>query len=235
MIPLRDSLRPRSRPVVTWVLIGLNVWMFLYELTLGVHLGGFIEAWGFVPLRYFFLAEAAPSDWAARYAPLLTSMFLHGGWMHLLGNMVYLWIFGDNVEDRLGHVRYLAFYVVAGVGAALAHAYLHPASEVPTVGASGAISGVLGAYLMLFPFARVLTLVPIVFFFVHVVEVPAALYLGLWLVMQLVSGTLAMASGDAGGVAWWAHVGGFALGAVLAPLVRRRWSYPRQWQAEYAP
>jgi membrane associated rhomboid family serine protease len=125
--------------------------------------------------------------------------------------------------------------VVAGVGAALAHAYLHPASEVPTVGASGAISGVLGAYLMLFPFARVLTLVPIVFFFVHVVEVPAALYLGLWLVLQFVSGTLAMASGDAGGVAWWAHVGGFALGAVLAPLVRRRWSYPRQWQAEYAP
>jgi membrane associated rhomboid family serine protease len=156
--------------------------------------------------------------------------------MHLIGNMLYLGIFGDNVEDRLGHLRFLGFYLLTGFGAALAHAYLNPTSDMPTVGASGAISGVLGAYLVMFPFARVLTLVPIVFIFVQVVEVPAVIYLGFWLLMQLVSGTVTLTiAGDAGGVAWWAHVGGFALGATLAPLLRRRWSYPREWQAEYAP
>ena len=235
MIPLRDSVKTRSSPFVTWALIGANVWMFVYELALGSSVEGFIRVWGFVPAQYFWLAETDPSDWS-RFVPILTSMFLHGGWMHLIGNMLYLWIFGDNVEDRLGHLRYLGFYLLAGFGAALAHAYLNPASSVPTVGASGAISGVLGAYLVMFPFSRVLTLVPIVFIFVQVVEVPAVLYLGFWLLMQLVSGTVALTiASDAGGVAWWAHVGGFALGAALAPLLRRRWSYPREWQAEYAP
>jgi membrane associated rhomboid family serine protease len=162
-------------------------------------------------------------------------MFLHGGWAHLIGNMVYLWIFGDNVEDRLGHGRYLAFYLLAGVAAGLAHAYLNPGSAIPTVGASGAISGVLGGYLMLFPHARVLTLVPVLFFF-DVVELPALLYLGFWFVMQVVSGALASALAEAaGGVAWWAHVGGFVVGMALGPLLRRRRRYPRVWRAEYAP
>jgi len=234
MIPLRDSVPARSWPVVTWVLIGVNVWVFLYELLLGPGLEAFVRTWGFVPARYFLVAEIDPSDWASRYLPLLTSMFLHGGWAHLLGNMVYLWIFGDNVEDRLGHVRYLAFYLVTGAGAGLAHAYLHPDSVIPTVGASGAISGVLGGYLVMFPYARVLTLVPIFFFF-DVVQLPAVIYLGFWFLMQLVSGTLALvAAGEAGGVAWWAHAGGFLVGMALVwPL--RRGNYPRVWRDQYAP
>jgi membrane associated rhomboid family serine protease len=156
VIPLRDSETLLSRPVVTHVLIALNVAVFLYELTLGPELEGFVRTWGFIPARYFWLTPLDPEEWVARYLPILGSMFLHGGWAHLIGNMVYLWIFGDNVEDRLGHGRYLVFYVVCGVSASLAQAYLHPDSLVATVGASGAISGVLGAYLVLFPYARAL-------------------------------------------------------------------------------
>jgi membrane associated rhomboid family serine protease len=222
MIPLRDSVHADRWPLVTYGLIAVNVWMFLYEVALGRQLDLFLHAYGFIPARYFWLAEVAPEAWFDRHLPLFTSMFLHGGWGHLLGNMVYLWIFGDNVEDRLGPGRYLVFYVLSGVGAGLAHGYLHPTSTVPTVGASGAISGVLGAYLVLFPQARVLTLVPILFVFVDIVEIPAVLYLGLWFLMQLVSGAVAVLGGAAGGVAWWAHIGGFVLGAALAPLLRRR-------------
>jgi membrane associated rhomboid family serine protease len=236
VIPLRDSVPAQGWPVVTWALIGVNVWAFLNELLLGPKLEAFILTWGFVPARYFFLAAVDPSDWAARYLPLLTSMFLHGGWGHLIGNMIYLGIFGDNVEDRLGHVRYLAFYLLTGVGAGLAHAYLHPESAIPTVGASGAISGVLGAYLVLFPRARVFTLIPLVFIFFHVVELPAMLYLGIWFLMQLLSGVLGYTlAGEEGGVAWWAHVGGFVVGMALVPLLRRRRSYPKVWRDEYAP
>jgi len=235
MIPLRDSVPNRSLPVVTWALIGVNVFVFLQEVALGPELDGFIRTWGFVPARYFLLAQTDPGDWVDRFMPLGTSMFLHAGWTHLIGNMLYLWIFGDNVEDRLGHVRYLAFYLATGVAAGLTQAYLYPHSALPTVGASGAISGVLGAYLVLFPHARVLTLVPFVLFF-PVVELPAVLYLGFWFLMQLTSGTLALTiAGDAGGVAWWAHVGGFVVGMALVPLLRRRQSYPPAWRDQYAP
>jgi rhomboid family protein len=236
VIPLRDSVPSRTWPVVTWALIAINAWVFLCELTLGPGLQAFVETWGFIPARYFLLAEVEPGNLTARYLPIFTSMFLHGGWAHLIGNMVYLWIFGDNVEDRLGHLRYLGAYLVAGVGAALAHAYLSPDSPIPTVGASGAISGVLGAYLLLFPHARVLTLIPLLFFYFHVVELPAVLYLGLWFLMQLLSGTIAFAlPGPAGGVAWWAHVGGFVVGVALVPLLRRRDSDARPWRVEHAP
>jgi membrane associated rhomboid family serine protease len=235
MIPLRDSIPSKSWPVVTYLLIGLNVWVFIYELALGPHLESFIGTWGFVPADFFALA-GVPEATTERYLPLLTSMFLHGGLLHLIGNMLYLWIFGDNVEDRVGHLRFLLFYLSAGLGAALCHAYLHPESTIPTVGASGAISGVLGGYLLLFPHARVLTLVPIVFIFVQIVEVPAVLYLGFWFLMQLVAGTLAFALADAaGGVAWWAHVGGFMVGLILVPLLLRRRSYPRVWRTEAGP
>ena len=235
MIPVGDSVANRSWPVVTWGLIGVNVWVFFYELTLGTEIEAFIRTWGFVPASYFALADIAPGDWAERYVPLFSSMFLHGGWAHLIGNMIYLWIFGDNVEDRFGHFRYLAFYLVSGVAAALVQAHLHPDSTIPTVGASGAISGVLGAYLVLFPTARVFTLVPLFLFF-PVMEVPAALYLGFWFLMQLMSGTASLAlAADAGGVAWWAHVGGFAVGVVLAPILRRREGYPTVWRDQYAP
>jgi membrane associated rhomboid family serine protease len=162
-------------------------------------------------------------------------MFLHGGWAHLLGNMLYLRIFGDNVEDRLGHLRYLGFYLATGVIAALAQAYLYPDSMVPTVGASGAISGVLGAFLVMFPHARVMTVVPLLIFF-PLLEIPAVVYLGFWFLMQVLNGAMALAvMGDSGGVAWWAHVGGFAAGMALAPLLRRRQSYPRAWRDQYAP
>jgi membrane associated rhomboid family serine protease len=167
--------------------------------------------------------------------PLFSSMFLHGGWAHLIGNMIYLWIFGDNVEDRLGHLRYLGFYLLSGVVAALVQGHLFPDSTIPTVGASGAISGVLGAFLVLFPTARVFTLIPLLLFF-PVMELPAMLYLGIWFLMQLMSGTVSLAVvQDAGGVAWWAHVGGFVVGLVLTPLLRRRQSYPRVWRDQYAP
>jgi membrane associated rhomboid family serine protease len=235
VIPLRDSVPNRSQPVVAWALIAVNVYVFLYELSLGPGLDSFIRTWGFVPARFFLLTGTDPADWLGRFLPLVTSMFLHGGWTHLIGNMLYLWIFGDNVEDRLGHLRYLAFYLVTGMAAGLAQAYLYPESAVPTVGASGAISGVLGAYLVLFPYARVLTLVPFLFFF-PVVELPAALYLGFWFLMQLMSGTLSLTlAGDAGGVAWGAHVGGFVVGMALVPLLRRRQSYPRVWRDQYSP
>jgi len=234
VIPLRDSVPSRSQPVVTWVLITINACVFFNELALGPGLDGFLQTWGFVPARYFFLAATDPGNWVGRALPLVTSMFLHGGWAHLIGNMLYLWIFGDNVEDRLGHVRYLAFYLLVGVAAGLAQAYLYPESSVPTVGASGAISGVLGAYLVLFPYARVLTLVPFLLFF-PVVELPAVLYLGFWFLMQLLNGTLALGlAGEGGGVAWWAHVGGFVVGMALVPLLRRRRSYPREWRDQYA-
>jgi membrane associated rhomboid family serine protease len=237
MIPLGDSV-PRQRwPIVTWLLIGINVWVFLNELLLGPELEAFVRTWGFVPARYFMLAELEPSNWVGQYLPILTSMFLHGGLAHLLGNMIYLWIFGDNVEDRLGHLRFLAFYLLTGVGAALVHAHLAPDSTIPTVGASGAISGVLGAYLVLFPRARVYTLVPFVFVFLGVVEIPALVYLGFWFAMQVVNGTVGLAIGGAGagGVAWWAHVGGFVLGAGVAALLRSRRSEPQRWRPEYAP
>jgi len=236
VIPIRDSEAAQSRPWVTYGLIALNLWIFLYEILLGPELEAFVRTWGFIPARYFLMAELYPEAWLPRYVPLVTCMFLHGGWAHLIGNMLYLRIFGDNVEDRLGHLRYLLFYLVTGLGAALVHAYLHPESTVPTLGASGAISGVLGGYLLLFPHARVLTLVPIVFIFVQIVEVPAVIYLGFWFLMQLVAGTLAFALADgAGGVAWWAHVGGFMVGLILVPLLLRRRSYPRVWRTEVGP
>ncbi len=149
-------------------------------------------------------------------------MFLHGGWLHLIGNMWYLWIFGDNVEDRLGHSRFLVFYLLAGLGAGFIHTGVNYYVEIPSVGASGAIAGVLGAYLLLYPFARVTTLIPI-FFFWQIIEVPAVVILGLWFVMQFLSGTSALAIADAtsGGVAWWAHIGGFLVGMILLAVFRR--------------
>jgi len=209
MIPLRDSVTVQRWPVVTWLLIAINVWVFLDELLLGPELEAFIRTWAFIPARYFALSETSPGDWAGRYLPIFTSMFLHGGWLHLLGNMVYLWIFGDNVEDRLGHVRYLIFYLVTGVGAALVHAHLAPGSTLPTVGASGAIS---------------------------VVEIPAVVYLGFWFAMQVLNGAVGLAAPvDGGGVAWWAHIGGFVMGMAVAALLRARRPERRPWRPEYAP
>lgn len=220
MIPLRDSIPSRTVPIVNISLIIVNVLIFFLELSLGQDLGAFIYTFGLIPAE---LTSAFTGSGSAIFAvvPLFTSMFLHAGWFHLLGNMLFLWVFGDNVEDMMGHRRYLLFYVLCGLGATATHVAFAPYSEIPVVGASGAIAGVLGAYFLLFPRARVLTLIPI--FFIHLIEVPALVFLGFWFVMQFFSGLFSIGVPSAGGVAWWAHVGGFATGAALLfPFKRRR-------------
>ena len=185
MFPLKDTVQTRSVPLVTWAIILLNGLVFLYELTLPPErLEQLIAALGMVPARL-------GTDPAA-YWTLLTCMFLHGGWMHFIGNMWMLYLFGDNVEDRMGSARYLVFYLLCGLAASLTHYLISPASTVPTVGASGAIAGVMGAYFVLFPTARVITLIPI-FFFPFIVEIPAVFFLGIWFASQLFSGTLSLA------------------------------------------
>jgi membrane associated rhomboid family serine protease len=211
VIPIRDENPASLAPVMTRILIGLNVGAFFYELSLGPALRDFMMQWGLVPVR---LAAGLASGLGIT---LLTSMFLHGGWMHLLGNMWYLGIFGDNVEDRLGHFGYLAFYLVSGLVGGLLHYHFNATSEMPTVGASGAIAGVLGGYLVAFPKARVLTLVPLFPFF-QLMALPAVVVLGVWFLFQFLSGFLSLAWSAAGGIAWWGHIGGFAFGA-LAMLV----------------
>ena len=218
MIPLRDTVPSNTIPVVNYLLIGLNGVVFLFELSLGRHLDTFILHYGLVPARFL---DHLHSEGLRAIIPVFTSMFLHGGWLHLVGNMLFLYIFGDNVEDRFGHFRYLVFYLVAGLAAAATQVHFNADSGIPMVGASGAIAGVLGAYVFLFPTARVVTLIPIFFFF-QIVELPAYLFLGIWFFMQMVSGVLSLGiGGDAGGIAWWAHVGGFAAGAALFPFLRK--------------
>ena len=218
MIPIRDTIRSRTAPVVTVALIIVNVLVFFHEIALGPYLERFVYAYGLIPRRLVYW-PGDPLD-PMRFLPLFTSMFWHGGWLHLISNMLYLWIFGDNVEDRLGHMRYLLFYVAAGTAAGLTHVALSPGSVMPTVGASGAIAGVLGAYLVTYPRSRVLTFVP-VFFLPWFVEIPAVAYLIFWFLMQLLEGigSLGMPV-ETSGVAVWAHVGGFVAGVVLIKLLQ---------------
>ena len=219
MFPLRDENPSHSTPVITRVLIVMNVAAFVYQIMLGEALGPFVYAWGMVPARVTLAVQYGDEPITGPGLTLLTSMFLHGGWFHLIGNMWYLWIFGDNVEDRLGRARFLIFYLLSGIIAALLHYALNPTSRLPTVGASGAIAGVLGGYLVAFPRARILTLVPLFPFF-QMMALPAVIVLGLWFVMQFFSGFLSLGFGGAGGgVAWWAHVGGFAFGLIVMKLV----------------
>jgi len=228
VIPLKDRNPRYSTPFVTVLLIVANALVFLYELSLGPRAGEkFIFTFGMVPARIEWAFTGPSVTFQAAFLPLLTSLFLHGGWLHLIGNMWFLWIFGDNVEDRFGHLRYLLFYLLCGVGAGLAHILFNLNSRIPAVGASGAISGVLGAYLVLFPRARVLTLIPLFIFF-FTVELPALVLLGYWFVIQALSGLGSLAIRTTGGVAWWAHVGGFLLGMALAKPLRRRRLVPFQ-------
>ncbi|MFQ5408051.1 MAG: rhomboid family intramembrane serine protease [Anaerolineales bacterium] len=215
MIPLRDTVRSRSFPIVNWLLIGTNVLVFLFEKSLGPRAFElFVGAFGLVPA---YLTSASPFAWIT----VFTSMFLHGGWLHLIANMWALYIFGDNVEDRMGHGRYLFFYLAAGVAGGLLQVATGPNSIVPMVGASGAIAGVLGAYLLLYPRARVVTLIPI-FFLPWFVELPALLYLGFWFVSQFFGGVAALGAVAGGGVAYWAHVGGFVAGLSLVHVFASR-------------
>ena len=219
MIPLRDDNPAQSPPLVTRALIIANVLAWMFELSQGEAFTEFLREWGVVPGRLF----ASLSDLTSIPMELLTvftSLFLHGGWFHLIGNMWYLWIFGDNVEDRLGHGRFLVFYLASGFVAALVHSALMPGSAIPTIGASGAIAGVLGAYALAYPRARVMTLIPLIIYF-KVIPVPALLLLGIWFLMQFVSGTL-FSGGASGGVAWWAHIAGFVFGFVTMGVVARR-------------
>jgi membrane associated rhomboid family serine protease len=215
MFPLYDTVRSRRFPIVNWALVLLNGLVFYHELTLTeTELHRFILDWGLIPAQ---LALDSADSWIR----ILSSMFLHGGWFHIVSNMWILIIFGDNVEDRMGGGRYFIFYLLSGTAAALLQALLYPASGIPMVGASGAIAGVLGAYLILFPRARVASLVPIFFIFT-LVEIPALIFLGFWFVSQLFSGWLALAGADMSGVAWWAHVGGFVFGLLAVSLFARR-------------
>jgi hypothetical protein len=223
MIPLRDSNPSRTIPVVNYALIAGNLAVFVYQLILGPRLEGFFLSYGIVPRQFFADLPSRFLD-PGLYLPFLSSQFLHGGFLHLGGNMLTLWIFGDNVEDRLGHARYLLFYLGAGLAAGAAHVLLNARSPLPSIGASGAIAGVMGAYVVWFPHARVLTMIPI-FIFIQFVEIPAVFYLGFWFLMQFFSGTMSL--GDAqtyqqGGVAWWAHIGGFATGLAAGFIVRAR-------------
>ncbi len=223
MLPLTDTIRSRSFPAVNWLIIAANVAVFiLLEVPLGERaLNAFVLTWGLVPSELFGGNPLA-------VAAIFTSMFLHGGWLHLLSNMWALYIFGDNVEDRLGSARYLAFYLVTGAAAGLAQAVINPASDIPQVGASGAIAGVLAGYLLLYPRARVVTLIPI-FLFPWFVEIPAVIYLLIWFGSQLLNGVAALGSMAQGGVAFWAHIGGFVAGLVLVGLFARRPRAQYRW------
>lgn len=222
MIPLRDDNDPQRRPLVTPILVGSCVLVYLWQLTLGQQGGqAAVYALGVIP-AVLLGHEALPKELAvvAPSATILTSMFLHGGFMHLAGNMLYLWIFGDNVEDSMGRARFVAFYLLCGAAAVFAQALPDPYSVVPMIGASGAISGVLGAYLLLYPHARVLVVVPLGFV-LQTFRLRAGLVLAFWFGLQLLSNVLA-GSGEGGGVAFRAHIGGFIAGMALIPLFKHR-------------
>ena len=221
MIPLRDNIPSQRRPIMNYIIIGLNCLSFFFELATGNHLQQFLTTFGFIPARFFAMLEAHPENVLALYLPFITTMFLHGGWLHLIANMWTLFIFGDNVEDRLGHGRFLLFYLSCGVIGSLLHAYLTPDSWVPVVGASGAIAGVMGAYFLLFRQSLVLVFIPF-FIVAPIVEVPAYIFLGVWFLLQFFSGTssiLGARAAQGGGVAFWAHVGGFVAGVCLIFLL----------------
>ncbi|MBC7264352.1 MAG: rhomboid family intramembrane serine protease [Chloroflexi bacterium] len=234
MLPLRDLNPARRFPIVTIVIIGINVLVFLWEILLPSQeaLEGLIYTAGLIPYHL------THSPNLSSVVSIFTSMFLHGSWMHLLGNMLFLWIFGDNVESVMGHFFYPIFYIGCGVMAALAQVFVGPNSMIPTIGASGAIAGVLGAYLIIYPGAQVETLF-LIGYFVRLVRLPALVVLGLWIVLQFFNGLLSLgvATAQTGGVAWFAHIGGFLTGALMGvifrPLAERqgRWSgrYPGDW------
>ena len=217
MIPLKDDNPTRTFPIINYALIAANVAVFLYQITLPPNAyKAFLMANAMIPMRIpQFLAGYVGFKMA--FYPMFTSMFLHGGLMHLLGNMLFLYVFGDNVEDYFGHLPYLLFYLVCGIGSGLIHSLFNLTSSLPALGASGAISGVMGAYAVLFPRARVLML-----FFVFLVPVPAYFVLGYWFLLQFLSGIGEFGAAASGGVAWWAHIGGFLMGMVIALMVRRR-------------
>jgi len=222
MFPLYDTVRSRRFPAINLMLILINVLAFLYEIQMDPSaLKEFIFEWGLIPARLL-------SDPSTAWMTIFTSMFLHGGWIHIINNMWVLFIFGDNVEARMGGMRYLIFYLLSGVAAVLLQTYVLPSSNVPMIGASGAVAGVLGAYLILFPHSRIASLVPILFIFT-IIEIPAVIFLLFWFVLQLYSGLFSIQGGGGSGIAWWAHIGGFLFGIIMVFFFRIRTTY-RSWQ-----
>jgi len=217
MIPLKDLTPRRSFPVITLLLIVANVLVFFYQLSLPPKAAeALVMTYGLVPVRIqYALSGVHHVTLAQALVPLFTCMFLHSGWMHIIGNMLFLWIFGGNVEDRFGARPYLLFYIVCGLGSGILQALFSWGSKIPSIGASGAIAGVLGAYIVFFPGSRILTLVPLFVIF-FLARIPAAIFIGLWFVVQFLSGLGSLNAVNTGGVAWWAHVGGFAIGALIA-------------------
>src|SRR5262245_12127203 len=234
MIPLRDDIPSRTFPFVNYAIIALNAVFFILELGMGEGLPRFFTRAAVIPALFTgpdhvlkpleVVATTLTPELGQR---VFLSMFLHGGWLHFLGNMLYLWIFGDNVEDRMGHLRYLVFYLLTGWTATYAHIWSDPRSAMPSIGASGAIAGVLGAYITLYPRARVVMLLPLGIF-MELIQVPAVLFLGFWFLQQFLFGLLSPAGpGEGGGVAWWAHIGGFAAGFVLVSLFAQKERGPK--------
>ena len=218
MIPIRDTAPSYNYPVVTLSLIGINVVVYLLEMAQGPELGRFLHLYGLVPARYTVDRIAEHYTLPQQIFSFFAFMFLHGGFWHLLGNMWSLYIFGDNVEDHLGHIRYLVFYLLSGLASGLSHMVLNLDSTVATIGASGAIAGVMGAYFLLHPNAKILTLIPI-FFIPWFIEIPAYVFLGFWFVLQFINAAGSQAA--SGGVAWWAHIGGFVFGMLFLKALGR--------------
>ncbi len=234
MIPIKDTIHRIGFPAVTWALITINGIIFLFELTLpkDILLNAFY-LFGLVPARYSYPQWALihglrPDD----YLSFVTNMFLHGGWLHILSNMWFLYLFGRTVEDRMGHLRFLIFYLLSGIAANVIYFLIDIHSKIPEFGASGAIAGVMGAYVVMYPTARIVTLI-FIFFFPLFVEVSAFFFVGFWFLMQLISGTLSLKFQGTGGVAWWAHVGGFVSGVLLSFVFRKKPSRKRQPDEAY--
>jgi len=225
MIPLNDNVRRQTFWVSTLALIAINTAVFAYELSLGPALNRFIVTFGLIPARYTTPHGAIIISGLVEFlVPVFTSMFIHGGWLHLIGNMLFLFVFGRSIEDRFGHKQFLLLYFISGFGAAIVHVLFNMGSPVPTIGASGAIAGILGAYLVCYPTARISTLIPLLIIF-WIIRIPAFLMLGYWFVIQFLAGhqqMMTIESATRGGVAWWAHVGGFALGILLALAIPKR-------------
>jgi membrane associated rhomboid family serine protease len=230
LIPIRDENPTRSFPLVTLSLILTNLAIFFYQFTLGSHaLELFLAKYALFPSQITTGIAVTPLAIKPFFLSIFTSMFIHGGIIHIAGNMLYLWIFGNNIEDILGHAKFLLFYLTAGVGGAIAHIISSPYSQIPTIGASGAIAGILGAYLILFPYARVLTIVPI-FFFIEIIRVPAVILIGFWFILQLFNGFFSLeVAQSAGGIAWFAHIGGFLTGLILIYLIPKRRTPSRRY------
>ena len=224
MVPIRDNNPTQTVPVVTYTLVALNLCAFVYQISLGDALQSFFQTWAIVPALLTQSLQGQPTGLPfPAWITLITSQFLHGGILHLGGNMLYLWIFGNNVEDKLGHVKFLIFYLTCGVLAGLAQWYFSALSTIPTLGASGAIAGVMGAYVLRFPKAEITTLIPLGFFF-WTVRIPAVLFLGFWFIQQAFFSFASLDMGgnttvSEGGIAYWAHAGGFVFGAILGPLL----------------